>query len=74
MISKLRFTKGHNSVKYEGGVTVLVLCTSADDSLYLYQVFLKISPKGLIVIVWKLNYGSQMARQTDKGVRGEGLL
>ena len=32
------FSKGHNSVKYVGGVTVLVLCTSSDDGLYLYQV------------------------------------
>ena len=32
------FIKGHNSVKNVGGVTVLVLCKSSDDGLYLYQV------------------------------------
>ena len=31
-------SKGHNSVKNEGGLTVLVLCTSSDDGLYLYKV------------------------------------
>ena len=30
--------KGHNSVKNVGGVSVLLLCTSSDESLYLYQV------------------------------------
>ena len=31
-------SKGHNSVKIVGGVLILVLCTSSDDGLYLYQV------------------------------------
>ena len=31
-------SKGHNSVKDVGGVSVLVLCISSDDGLYLYQV------------------------------------
>ena len=31
-------SKGHNSVKNIAGVSVLVLCTSSDDGLYLYQV------------------------------------
>ena len=30
-------SKGHNSVKNVGGVMVIVLCTSSDGSLYLYQ-------------------------------------
>ena len=30
-------SKVHNSVKNVGGVSVLVLCTSSDDSLYLYK-------------------------------------
>ena len=30
--------RGHNSVENVGGVTVLLLCTSSDDGLYLYQV------------------------------------
>ena len=29
---------GHNSVKNEGGVTVLFLCTLSDDGLYFYKV------------------------------------
>ena len=33
-----KISKGHNSVKNVGGVSVLVLCTSSDDVLYLYQV------------------------------------
>ena len=31
-------SKGHNSVKNVGGVSVLVLYTLSDDGLYLYQV------------------------------------
>ena len=31
-------SKGHNSIKNVGGVTVLFLCTSSDGSLYMYQV------------------------------------
>ena len=33
-----KFSKGHNSVRNVGGVTVLLLCTLSDDGLYLYQV------------------------------------
>ena len=33
----MKFAKGHNSVKNVGGVMVLVVCTSYDDALYLYQ-------------------------------------
>ena len=33
-----KISKGHNSVKNEGGVTVLFLCISSDDCLYLYKV------------------------------------
>ena len=36
--SIVKFSKGHNFVKNVGGVTVLVLCTSFDNALYLYQV------------------------------------
>ena len=32
-----KISKGHNSVKNVGRVTDLVLCTSSDDGLYLYQ-------------------------------------
>ena len=38
MIFIAKISKGHNSVKNVGGVSVLVLCTSPDDGLYLYQV------------------------------------
>ena len=38
MISKLKFSKGNNSIKHVDGVMVLVFCTSPDGALYLYQV------------------------------------
>ena len=34
----VKFSKGNNSVNNVGGVMVSVLCTSADDPLYLYKV------------------------------------
>ena len=37
-ISVVKFAKGHNSVKYVGGVMVLVLCMYFDDALYSYNV------------------------------------
>ena len=33
-----KISKGHNSVKNIGGVTVLVFCTLSDDGLYLYKI------------------------------------
>ena len=38
MISILKITKGNNSAKNVGGVTVVNLCTSPGHALYLYQV------------------------------------
>ena len=38
MIFLRKISKGHNSIKNVGGVSVLVLCTSSDDGLFLYQV------------------------------------
>ena len=38
MIFIRKILKGHNSINNIGGVLVLVLCTSSDDDLYLYQV------------------------------------
>ena len=38
MIFIRKISKGHNSVKNVGGVSILVLCTLSDDGLYLYQV------------------------------------
>ena len=38
-----KISKGHNSVKNVGGVSVLVLCTSSDGDLYFYKVSWKYS-------------------------------
>ena len=43
MIFIRKISKGHISVKNVGGVSVLDLCTSSDDSLYLYKVSRKYS-------------------------------
>ena len=40
MISILKITKGNNSAKNVGGVTVLYLCISTGHALYFYQVLL----------------------------------
>ena len=37
-ISILKISKGNNSAKKVGGVTVVNLCTSSDHGLYFYQV------------------------------------
>ena len=37
-ISILKITKGNNSAKNEGGVTVVNPCTSSGHALYFYQV------------------------------------
>ena len=37
-ISILKITKGNNSAKNVGGVTVVDLCTSSSHTLYFYQV------------------------------------
>ena len=37
-ISMLEFMKGALFHKNAGGVTILILCTSSDDALYLYHV------------------------------------
>lgn len=36
-ISILKFSKVQNSIKNEGGVAILNLCTLFDDALYLYK-------------------------------------
>ena len=38
MISLLKITKGNNSAKNVGGVTVVKLCTSYGHASYFYQV------------------------------------
>ena len=40
MISVLKFTKGHYSIKNVGRVMVLNLCSSSNNTLYLYKVSL----------------------------------
>ena len=40
MISIRQITKGNNSAKNVGGVTVVYLCTSSGHALYFYQVLL----------------------------------
>ena len=37
-ISILKITKGNNSAKNVGGVTVFYLCTSSSHTIYFYQV------------------------------------
>ena len=38
MISLLKITKGNNSAKNEGGLTIVNLCTLSGHALYLCQV------------------------------------
>ena len=38
MISILKITKGNNSAKNVGGVTIVNICLSSRHALYLYQV------------------------------------
>ena len=38
MIFILKITKGNNSAKNVGGVTIVNLCTSSGHTLYLYQL------------------------------------
>ena len=38
IMDKLKISKGRNSEKNVGGVTVFILCTLSDDGLYLYKV------------------------------------
>ena len=37
MVSILKITKGNNSARNVGGVTILNLCMSSDHALYFYQ-------------------------------------
>ena len=43
MISILQITKGNNSAKNVGGVTVVYLCMSSGNAIYFSQVFFKLS-------------------------------
>ena len=46
-----KLSKGHNSVKNVGGVTILFLCTSSDDGLYCTKFHENIL-NGMKVIEW----------------------
>ena len=45
MMSLLNASKGHNSIKNVGRVTVLALCILSDYALYLTKFFVKISQR-----------------------------
>ena len=49
MISILKISKGNNSAKNVGGVTVVYLCTSSDHG-YIYAKFREIISNGIKVI------------------------
>ena len=42
----LKITKGNNSAKNVGGVTVFSLCPSSDHALYFYRIFVLKITKG----------------------------
>ena len=56
-VSILKFSKEHNSVNSVKGVMVLVLSTSSDSVLYLYQVLSK------YLIVFQSNGPEQQVRR-----------
>ena len=47
MISILKISKGNNSPKNVGGVTVVNLCTSSDHGLYICAKFREIISNGI---------------------------
>ena len=49
MISILKISKGNNSAKNVGGVTIVNLCTSSGHALYFYK-FCEIISNGIKVI------------------------
>ena len=63
MISILKITKGNNSAKNIGGVTVVNLCTSSGHALYFCTKFCEIISNGIKVIertrflYWKFQRG-----------------
>ena len=50
MSSIVQYSKGHNSVKHVGGVTVRSLCTSSADALYFCTKIRENFSKGFTVI------------------------
>ena len=63
-------SKGHNSVKKVGGVTILVLCTSADNGLYLYQFHENIL-NGIRVMERTQKVNGWTDGQTDRQMDGQ---
>ena len=53
-ISILKITKGNNSAKNVGGVTVVNLCTLSGHALYFYQVCDMISNS--IKVIWRTQF------------------
>ena len=73
MLRWSQFTKGHNCVKTADGVMVLNLCTSSDDTLYLYQVSRKY-PKGFqsdradMICILKFTKGHNFLKSVGGGM------
>ena len=70
MISILKITKGTNSAKNVGGVTVVNLCTSSGHALYFYQVlwhYLKRyqSYRADTISILKITNGNNSAKNVD---------
>ena len=59
-----KFTKEYNSVKSVGEITVLVLCTSSDNTLCSYQVCKSIS-KGFRVTNPNTRVGASVVASVD---------
>ena len=67
MISLLKITKGNNSAKNVGGVTLVNLCTSSGHALYFYQAlqhYLKRyqSYRADTISIWKITKENNSAK------------
>ena len=70
-ISIRKITKGNNSAKNVGGVTVVDLCTSSGHALYFYQVlwnYLKRyqSYRADTISIWKITKGNNSAKNVGR--------
>ena len=62
-ISILKITKGNNSEKNVGGVTIVNLCTSSGHALYFYQVLWHYqSYRGDTISILKITKGNKSAK------------
>ena len=69
-MSILNITKGNNSAKSVGGVTVVNLCTSSGHVLYFYQVLLNYleryqSYRADTISILKITKGNNSAKNVD---------